>query len=161
MTSASGPGELDAFLKARRARPAPQDLGLPEQGPRRKVAELRREEVAQLAAISVDYYTRLEQGRVRASASVLATPAQALRLDDDQQRYPYQLGGKIDARRACSASWSSPPNPVRHRTTRCASSPRGRPGHRAGASGGLRPGDAPEAWPWGSGACLEERTASP
>ncbi len=98
MTSASGPGELGAFLKARRAELAPQDLGLPEQDSRRKVAGLRREEVAQLAAISVDYYTRLEQGRVRASASVLATLARALRLDDDQQRYLYQLAGKTDAR---------------------------------------------------------------
>ncbi|MBE3012584.1 helix-turn-helix domain-containing protein [Microbispora sp. NEAU-D428] len=98
MTSASGPGELGAFLKARRAQLAPRDLGLPEQDSRRKVAGLRREEVAQLAAISVDYYTRLEQGRVRASASVLATLARALRLDDDQQRYLYQLAGKTDAR---------------------------------------------------------------
>jgi transcriptional regulator with XRE-family HTH domain len=62
MTSTSGPGELGAFLKARRAQLVPQDPGLPEQGSRRKVA--------QLAAISVGYYTRLEQGRARASASV-------------------------------------------------------------------------------------------
>ncbi|GAA2863559.1 helix-turn-helix domain-containing protein [Streptosporangium fragile] len=98
MSTMSGPGELGAFLKARRAQLAPQDLGLPEQDSRRKVAGLRREEVAQLAAISVDYYTRLEQGRVRASASVLATLAQALRLNDDQQRYLYQLADKADAR---------------------------------------------------------------
>ncbi|MGW4636908.1 helix-turn-helix domain-containing protein [Sphaerisporangium sp. NPDC004334] len=98
MSTVSGPGELGAFLKARRAQLAPQDLGLPEQDSRRKVAGLRREEVAQLAAISVDYYTRLEQGRVRASASVLATLARALRLDDDQQRYLYQLAGKSDTR---------------------------------------------------------------
>jgi transcriptional regulator with XRE-family HTH domain len=49
------------------------------------VAGLRREEVARLAAISVDYLTRLEQGRVPASSSVLATPARALRLSEDQQ----------------------------------------------------------------------------
>ncbi|MCT9934146.1 helix-turn-helix transcriptional regulator [Planotetraspora sp. A-T 1434] len=98
MTSTSGPGELGAFLRARRAQLAPEDLGLPEQDSRRKVAGLRREEVAQLAAISVDYYTRLEQGRVRASTSVLATLARALRLDEDQQRYLYQLAGKTDAR---------------------------------------------------------------
>ncbi len=98
MTSTSGPGELGAFLKARRAQLAPQDVGLPEPDSRRRVAGLRREEVAQLAAISVDYYIRLEQGRVRASASVLATLARALRLDDDQQRYLYQLAGKTDAR---------------------------------------------------------------
>jgi transcriptional regulator with XRE-family HTH domain len=55
---------------------------------------LRREEVAQIAAISVDYYTRLEQGRVAASAAILATLARALRMDDDQQTYLYELAGK-------------------------------------------------------------------
>ena len=69
-----------------------------ETNSRRKVGGLRREEVAALAAISVDYYTRLEQGRVRASATVLATLARALRLDEDQQRYLYELAGKADAR---------------------------------------------------------------
>ncbi|WP_225814710.1 helix-turn-helix domain-containing protein, partial [Streptomyces spinosus] len=49
-----------------------------------------------LAAISVDYYTRLEQGRVRASAPVLVTLARALRLDDDQQKYLYELAGRSD-----------------------------------------------------------------
>lgn len=97
MTAASGPRELGAFLKARRAQLAPHECGLPPTGSARKVAGLRREEVAQLAAISVDYYTRLEQGRVRASASVLAPLARALRLDDDQQRYLYELAGKADA----------------------------------------------------------------
>jgi transcriptional regulator with XRE-family HTH domain len=98
MTSASGPGEFGGFLKARRAQLAPQDVGLPGTDSPRKVAGLRREEVAQLAAISVDYYTRLEQGRVRASTTVLATLARALRLDDDQQRYLYELAGRADAR---------------------------------------------------------------
>ncbi|MEV5777134.1 helix-turn-helix domain-containing protein [Streptomyces antimycoticus] len=98
MTPAPAPRDLGAFLKARRAQLAPQDLGLPETDSRRKVAGLRRQEVAQLAAISVDYYTRLEQGRVRASASVLATLARALRLDDDQQKYLYELAGRSDAR---------------------------------------------------------------
>ncbi|CAM5599494.1 MULTISPECIES: helix-turn-helix domain-containing protein [Streptomyces] len=98
MTPAPAPRDLGAFLKARRAQLAPQDLGLPETDSHRKVAGLRRQEVAQLAAISVDYYTRLEQGRVRASASVLATLARALRLDDDQQKYLYELAGRSDAR---------------------------------------------------------------
>src|SRR5262249_41672739 len=92
------PGELGAFLKARRAQLSPRDVGLPETGGRRKVTGLRREEVAQLAAISVDYYTRLEQGRVQASGSVLATLSRALRLDEDQQAYLYELAGKTDAR---------------------------------------------------------------
>lgn len=90
--------EVGAFLKARRAELAPRVVGLPETGQRRKVAGLRREEVAQLAAISVDYYTRLEQGRTPASASVLATVAAALRLDEDQQAYLYEIAGKTDAR---------------------------------------------------------------
>jgi transcriptional regulator with XRE-family HTH domain len=98
MTSASSPGELGAFLKASRARLSPHEVGLPEDetATRRKVAGLRREEVARLAAISVDYYTRLEQGRVQASASVLATLARALRLDEDQQAYLYRIAGKTD-----------------------------------------------------------------
>lgn len=97
MTSPADPNELGAFLRARRAELSPGAVGLPELS-RRKVPGLRREEVAQLAAISVDYYTRLEQGRVAASAAVLATLSAALRLDEDQQRYLYQIAGKADAR---------------------------------------------------------------
>ncbi|MFG1711028.1 helix-turn-helix domain-containing protein [Nonomuraea sp. M3C6] len=93
-----GPGEVGAFLKACRAQLEPRDVGLPDTGSLRRVAGLRRQEVAQLAAISVDYYTRLEQGRVRASATVLATLTRALRLDDDQQKYLYELAGRTDAR---------------------------------------------------------------
>jgi len=89
--------DVGAFLTARRAALRPEDVGLPPTA-HRKVAGLRREEVAQLAAISVDYYTRLEQGRVRASAAVLSTLARALRLDDDQQTYLYAVAGKNDAR---------------------------------------------------------------
>ncbi len=98
MTSDSDALALGAFLKARRARLTPRECGLPETDSVRRVAGLRREEVARLAAISVDYYTRLEQGRVRASGPVLTTLARALRLDDDQQRYLYELAGRSDAR---------------------------------------------------------------
>lgn len=91
------PGRVGEFLKARRAQLTPSDVGLPGSNARRRVSGLRRTEVAQLAAISVEYYTRLEQGRVRASASVLSTLARALCLDDDQQIYLYQLAGKADA----------------------------------------------------------------
>jgi transcriptional regulator with XRE-family HTH domain len=90
--------EFGEFLKARRTELTPRQVGLPDNGAQRRVAGLRREEVAQLAAISVDYYTRLEQGRVPASASVLMTLARALRLDDDQQTYLYELAGKTPAR---------------------------------------------------------------
>ncbi|MBE1498659.1 transcriptional regulator with XRE-family HTH domain [Amycolatopsis lexingtonensis] len=97
MTADSDPRALGAFLKARRAQLTPQECGLPEPDSARRVAGLRREEVARLASISVDYYTRLEQGRVRASAPVLITLARALRLGDDQQRYLYELAGRADA----------------------------------------------------------------
>jgi len=90
--------ELGEFLKARRADLAPRAVGLPEDGSLRRVPGLRRDEVARLAAISVDYYTRLEQGRVQASAYVLAALARALRLDDDQRAYLYELAGKSPAR---------------------------------------------------------------
>src|SRR6266513_4366681 len=86
--------ELGAFLRARRSELSPSDVDLPEGGSHRRVAGLRREEVAQLAAISTDYYTRLEQGRISASATVLASLARVLRLDDDQRTYLYGLAGK-------------------------------------------------------------------
>ncbi|WP_329254004.1 helix-turn-helix transcriptional regulator [Streptomyces canus] len=98
MSADSDSRALGAFLKARRAQLTPQECGLPEPDSARRVAGLRREEVAQLAAISVDYYTRLEQGRVRASVPVLTTLARALRLDGDQETYLYELAGRSDAR---------------------------------------------------------------
>ncbi|MEX1654384.1 helix-turn-helix domain-containing protein [Streptomyces pseudovenezuelae] len=96
MSSPPDPHALGAFLRARRAQLDPQECGLPPTDTPRRVTGLRREEVAALAAISVDYYTRLEQGRVRASTPVLATLARALRLDHDQQHYLYQLAGRTD-----------------------------------------------------------------
>ena len=86
--------DLAAFLRARRSELIPSDVGLPEGGTQRRVAGLRREEVAQFAAISIDYYTRLEQGRIQPSAPVLASLARVLRLDDDQRTYMYELAGK-------------------------------------------------------------------
>ena len=85
--------ELGIFLRARRSELAPSDVDLPEGGTQRRVAGLRREEVAQLAAISTDYYTRLEQGRIQPSAPVLASLARVLRLDDDQRSYMNELAG--------------------------------------------------------------------
>src|SRR4029077_10847501 len=73
--------ELSDFLRSRRGRLTPDELGLRSYGPRR-VPGLRREELAQLAGVSVDYYTRLEQGRgVHPSRSVLDAIARALQLD--------------------------------------------------------------------------------
>lgn len=89
--------DLGDFLKARRAELSPDAVGLPAGGTRR-VAGLRREEVAALTAISTDYYTRLEQGRIQASRSVLDSLARALRLDDDQRAYLYDLAARDDRR---------------------------------------------------------------
>jgi transcriptional regulator with XRE-family HTH domain len=75
--------ELSEFLRTRRARLKPQDVGLPDFGRHRRVPGLRREELAQLAGVSVAYYTRLEQGNGRnVSAEVLGSIARALRLTD-------------------------------------------------------------------------------
>jgi transcriptional regulator with XRE-family HTH domain len=87
-----GPGPLGDFLQARRARLRPEDVGLRDLGPRRRVAGLRREELAQLAGVSVSYYTRLEQGLSRgASAEVLDAIARALRLDDHEREHLERL----------------------------------------------------------------------
>jgi transcriptional regulator with XRE-family HTH domain len=82
---------LAQFLRARRSLVQPADVGLPE-GERRRVAGLRREEVAVLAGISSDYYLRLEQGREdHPSDQVLNAIARALRLDDDAVAYMRNL----------------------------------------------------------------------
>lgn len=74
--------ELSEFLRTRRARLKPEDVGLPAFGRHRRVPGLRREELAQLAGVSVAYYTRLEQGNGRnVSAEVLDAIARALRLN--------------------------------------------------------------------------------
>ncbi|MFJ8106030.1 helix-turn-helix domain-containing protein [Streptomyces sp. NPDC096132] len=86
--------ELGEFLKARRAELSPGDVGLPDSGHPRRVPGLRREEVALLAAISTDYYTRIEQGRLQASAPLLTELAQVLRMNEDQRVYLYELAGK-------------------------------------------------------------------
>jgi transcriptional regulator with XRE-family HTH domain len=79
------------FLRARRDQLKPADIGLPDNG-RRRTPGLRREEVATLAGVSIDYLVRLEQGRdTRPSPSVIAALADALRLDDGQRRELYTL----------------------------------------------------------------------
>ncbi|MET7655933.1 MULTISPECIES: helix-turn-helix transcriptional regulator [unclassified Streptomyces] len=87
--------ELAAFLKSRRARIRPSDVGLPT-GPRRRVPGLRREEVSQLAGLSADYYTELERGRgTRPSAQVLAALARALRLNGDERDHLFHLADRL------------------------------------------------------------------
>jgi transcriptional regulator with XRE-family HTH domain len=84
--------ELGEFLRARRALVAPRGGG----GPRRRVPGLRREEVAALAGVSTDYYTRLEQGRhQRPSPSVLGALATALQLDDLATRHLFDLARAV------------------------------------------------------------------
>lgn len=75
--------EVREFLTTRRAKVSPAQVGLPDYSSRRRVPGLRREEVALLAGVSVDYYTRLERGNLSgASDAVLDALARALRLDD-------------------------------------------------------------------------------
>src|SRR5947208_11254057 len=83
--------EIRDFLTSRRARITPEDAGLKVFGPRR-VPGLRREEVAMLAGLSVDYYNRLERGNLGgASDSVLAALADALRLDEAERAHLHDL----------------------------------------------------------------------
>lgn len=90
---------LGEFLRAKRAAITPQQLGIPYVGPRR-VPGLRREEVAQLAGISADYYLRLERGRDRhPSVQVLKAIAGALQFDDDTTRYLLRLVSPSSGRR--------------------------------------------------------------
>ncbi|WP_433281733.1 helix-turn-helix transcriptional regulator [Pseudonocardia xinjiangensis] len=84
---------LGHFLRASRARVDPTDIGMTGTGSRR-VAGLRREEVAVLAGVSADYYARLEQGRERnPSAQVIGAVGRALRLDADARGHLYRLAG--------------------------------------------------------------------
>jgi transcriptional regulator with XRE-family HTH domain len=85
--------ELGGFLKSRRDRIRPQDVGLPG-GPRRRVPGLRRDEVAHLALLSVDYYIELERGRAQPSEQMLAALARALRLSRDERDHLYHLAGR-------------------------------------------------------------------
>ncbi len=83
--------ELASFLRSRRERITPEDVGLPG-GHRRRTAGLRREEVAQLAGVGVTWYTWLEQGRpIRASVQVLEAVARTLRLDPVERQHLFRL----------------------------------------------------------------------
>jgi transcriptional regulator with XRE-family HTH domain len=85
-------GELGDFLRSRRARLRPEDAGVAFSGGARRVPGLRREEVARLAGVSTDYYARLEQGRhPYVSETVLEAVARALRLDDIERGYLFEL----------------------------------------------------------------------
>jgi transcriptional regulator with XRE-family HTH domain len=88
---------LGDFLRARRAALSPHEVGMPSHGTRR-VAGLRREEVAVLAGVNADYYTRLEQGRERnPSPQVIDALGHALHLDEDARTHLYRLAGAAPA----------------------------------------------------------------
>jgi transcriptional regulator with XRE-family HTH domain len=98
--------EIREFLSSRRARLTPQAAGLPAFGGNRRVQGLRREEVAMLAGVSIDYYTQLERGRLTGvSDAVLEALARALQLDEAERAHLFDLA------RAAHAS------PVAARTT--------------------------------------------
>lgn len=95
------PQALAGFLRAARARLRPDSVGLPAAArvAERRVPGLRRSEVAALAGVSVDYYTRMEQGKVRsASDAVIAGLADALQLDETERTYLFDLLSRRDAR---------------------------------------------------------------
>lgn len=92
--------QLSEFLKASRARLRPADVGVGDFATQRRVPGLRREELALLAGVSVDYYTRLEQGRARrVSVEVLDAVARALRLDGDERLHLHNLARPAPTRR--------------------------------------------------------------
>ncbi|MFE0470852.1 helix-turn-helix transcriptional regulator [Streptomyces sp. NPDC058947] len=100
--------ELADFLRRGRARLEPSDAGLTA-GPRRRTPGLRREEVAQLAGMSVDYYTRLEQSRgPRPSRQMLSALARALRLTEDERDHLFHLTGEEPPRRAATSTHVRP-----------------------------------------------------
>ncbi|MEU6235617.1 helix-turn-helix transcriptional regulator [Kitasatospora sp. NPDC047058] len=104
---------LSEFLRTRRARLRPEDVDLPDFGGRRRVAGLRREELAQLAGVSVDYYTRLEQGRVgNPSEAVVDAVARSLRLGPDEARHLHRLARPV-RRSGRSRPAERGPQPVR------------------------------------------------
>lgn len=109
--------ELSGFLKSRRARLHPEDVGLRDYSGVRRVAGLRREELARVAGMSIAHYTRLEQGKGDSvSDKVLDAIGAALRLDTDELAYLHRIArppGRVRApqpRRtcfqACITCWS-------------------------------------------------------
>jgi len=112
MTDQPAP-ELGRFLRARRAAVSPAELGLPAGAGRRRTPGLRREELAALAGVSIDYYIRLERGKeTRPSPSVLDALARALRLDAEETSYLRDL-----AQQAARGA-AGDPRPAPSRTVR-------------------------------------------
>src|SRR6201995_5566453 len=120
--------ELGEFLRSRRSRLSPSEGGARSYGERRRVPGLRREELAQLAGVSVAYYTRLEQGQSRnASDGVLDALARALRLDADETNHLRALARPPLARPLRRAPADPTPLRALPRPARAAAAPRPRP----------------------------------
>ncbi|AZS84176.1 helix-turn-helix transcriptional regulator [Streptomyces griseoviridis] len=109
--------DIREFLASRRAKITPRQAGLPAYGGNRRVPGLRREEVALLAGVSIDYYIRLERGHIAgASEEVLDAVANALRLDDAERAHLYDLAraaAKRPARRTRRARGPIPDSVLR------------------------------------------------
>ncbi|MFJ9619232.1 helix-turn-helix transcriptional regulator [Streptomyces noursei] len=106
--------EINAFLKARRATLDPSDVGLPPGGTRRRVRGLRREEAARLAGISVEYYTRIEQGRGgNVSPEVLDALTRGLRLTAAEHEYLRNVAHRAAHGRAVCRTVPEAPQVVR------------------------------------------------
>ncbi|MFJ8752944.1 helix-turn-helix transcriptional regulator [Streptomyces sp. NPDC102441] len=102
--------ELAAFLRTRRERLDPDDFGLPPRRQARRTPGLRREEVAELAGVSIDYVVRLEQGRgLRPSADVVEALARALRLGPDERAYLFDLAQHRPRSADTPATTAAPP----------------------------------------------------
>jgi transcriptional regulator with XRE-family HTH domain len=96
--------EFAAFLRARREQLTPAEVGLPTAG-RRRTPGLRREEVATLAGVSIDYLVRLEQGRdTNPSPGVIASLAHALRLSEEETHYLTKLVARTNGASLCSTA---------------------------------------------------------
>lgn len=107
MTGVDRP-ELAAFLRSRREALLPADVGLAS-GPRRRAPGLRREEVAQVTGMSVDYYTRLEQSRgPQPSPAMLTALSRTLRLSEDERDYLFRVAGHAAPDRAALRSHVAP-----------------------------------------------------
>ncbi|HNV11528.1 MAG TPA: helix-turn-helix transcriptional regulator [Propionibacteriaceae bacterium] len=121
--------EVREFLISRRAKITPQMAGLPAYGGNRRVAGLRREEVAMLSGMSVDYYTRLERGNLGgASEGVLESLALALQLDDAERQHLFDLArtanmGSLSVARARRKSVATKVRPSLQRVLDAISAP--------------------------------------
>ncbi len=104
---------IGEYLRARRELVRPEDVGISDLGGRRRVAGLRREEVAMLAGVSSDYYVRLEQGRDQhPSPQVLDALARALQLDDDATAHLHRLANPPTRRRRKTARLAKVPTGI-------------------------------------------------